>query len=376
MAGAAGGQPRPPGSGRGPIRAGLATAFRLGTAGRICTSRPERSGGGNGCYAFPSTTGGRPRPDGWRRLRKVSVRIRCERRTIRRRRPGPADRAGEVAVQGGVTLGDSHGSDGRARRGDRMGGPGDFGPYGPAAGVAADTAALGEGTDDDQAPAAVAHGVICDLWPARRTLVRHVDPGHRALAGHLDREPTALPAGGVLDRVRPELHRHGDEVVAGGTVRQQGGQPAPELPQFALLTAEEPLPSARTVRTWCFAGLCIMMRGAAYVNHSSPLTARPAWTGGRANRAFRQFVFIYVSSMDTHTTCLQVLPAHLRKNLHLRSGFVWHMPYDQNRPLTLIHLPGKVVQMRERVPVLADGCPDASVSCNCVAANMPGIPWS
>ena len=78
VAGAAGGQPRPPGSGRGPIRAGMATAFRLGAAGWICTSRPERSGDGNGCYAFPSNTGGRPRPDGWRRLRKTSVRIPAE----------------------------------------------------------------------------------------------------------------------------------------------------------------------------------------------------------------------------------------------------------------------------------------------------------
>ena len=58
---------------------------------------PRGSGAGDGCYASPSHTGGRPGPDGWRRLRKTSVRILVE---PCYRRVEPADVAPQPAGRG------------------------------------------------------------------------------------------------------------------------------------------------------------------------------------------------------------------------------------------------------------------------------------
>src|SRR6201999_2847802 len=113
---------------------------------------------------------------------------------------------------------------------------------------------------------------------AGAALVGHRDPDHRAQAGHLDREPATVTAGRVLDGVRAQLDRDRYQVVAGRSVRQQAGEPVPELAQLGLLTAEQALPvlpararpagpgpDPRPVR-------CVR-RGPVCVNHLSPLTA-------------------------------------------------------------------------------------------------------
>src|SRR5450755_207396 len=60
--------------------------------------------------------------------------------------PSPASTIAKTAASGdrldGIPVADSDGRDGGPGHGDRLGGPGNLGPYGPAAGVTADTAAL------------------------------------------------------------------------------------------------------------------------------------------------------------------------------------------------------------------------------------------
>ncbi len=154
-------------------------------------------------------------------------------------------RVGETGAERWVTV------EGRRRGAFRRSGrgPRNLSPYRPAAAVAADTAALGERAHDDQAAAAVAHGVATDLRAARAALVGDVQPDHPGLAGHLNGEPAAVPAGGMLNRVGPELHRDRDEVIALRAVWKQTGEPAADMPQLTLLAAEEPLPPVITVRT-------------------------------------------------------------------------------------------------------------------------------
>jgi hypothetical protein len=49
-------------------------------------------------------------------------------------------------------------------------------------------------------------------------------------------------------------------------------------------------------------------------------------------------VFIDVPPYEFVYGMLQVLPAHLRKTMHVRGGLVWHMAYVQSCPETLDNL--------------------------------------
>ena len=102
---------------------------------------------------------------------------------------------------------------------------------------------------DEQQPAPVFGGRVVDHarfgWPA---VVAHRDPNHRAVPGDLHDEPATSSAGGMPDRVGPQLGRDNGQVVPRRAVGQQRGQPSPDhcgrpVAVITTLVAEDDSPS-------------------------------------------------------------------------------------------------------------------------------------